>query len=176
MRSESDPFLTDADFDNIFISGESAGGNLTHHLALKFGTRLKGYILLLPFFGGVQRTESEASCDKNAFLNLELSDRYWRLALPAGSTRDDPLANPFGPGGPEWEEVEVGPMVVAVGGEDLLRDRGKVYGRRLREMGKNVEVVEIGGQQHGFFPMRPLSEAADELVRVIKKFMIQNQS
>lgn len=177
VRPGSDPFLEDADFDNVFFAGESAGGNMAHHLNLRLGPKpIRGYILLLPFFGGVQRTESEEKCPEDAFLNLEQCDQHWRLALPAGATRDDPLVNPFGPGGPRFEEAELRPMLVVVGGKDLLRDRGIEYGRRLKELGKNVEVVEIEGQQHAFLPADPLSEAADQLLNAIKKFMDENRS
>ncbi|ONK65117.1 uncharacterized protein A4U43_C07F33850 [Asparagus officinalis] len=177
LRPEADPFLADADFNNIFISGESAGGGIAHHLALKMGpTRINGYILLQPFFGGAERTESEACshADASASLTLEGSDQCWRMALPVGSTRDDPLANPFGPGGPRWEEVEVGPMVVVVAERDLLRDRGVEYGKRLREFGKKVEVVEIEGAEHGFLSLDSLSPAVDELVAIIKRFVGEN--
>ncbi|XP_020273036.1 probable carboxylesterase 15 isoform X3 [Asparagus officinalis] len=177
LRPEADPFLADADFNNIFISGESAGGGIAHHLALKMGpTRINGYILLQPFFGGAERTESEACshADASASLTLEGSDQCWRMALPVGSTRDDPLANPFGPGGPRWEEVEVGPMVVVVAERDLLRDRGVEYGKRLRELGKKVEVVEIEGAEHGFLSLDSLSPAVDELVAIIKRFVGEN--
>ncbi|TXG53407.1 hypothetical protein EZV62_022576 [Acer yangbiense] len=48
-----------------FLAGDSAGGNLAHHLAVKAGeyefSRLKlmGLIAIQPFFGGEERTESE---------------------------------------------------------------------------------------------------------------------
>lgn len=82
----SDPWLSEsADFSRVVISGDSAGGNIAHHLAVRFGSasgraelepvRIKGYVHLMPFFGGVERTRSEAECPKEAFLNLELNDR-----------------------------------------------------------------------------------------------------
>ena len=79
-----DPWLADvADFSRVFISGDSAGGNIAHHLAVGLGlgspelapVRVRGYVLLGPFFGGTVRTRSEAEGSKEAFLNLELIDR-----------------------------------------------------------------------------------------------------
>lgn len=84
--SNTDQWLSEsADFTQVVVSGDSAGGNIAHHLAVRFGSpsgraelepvRIKGYVQLMPFFGGVERTKSEAECPKEAFLNLELNDR-----------------------------------------------------------------------------------------------------
>ncbi|KAK6926481.1 Alpha/beta hydrolase fold-3 [Dillenia turbinata] len=100
-----DPWLTDvADFYSVFISGDSAGGNVAHNLAVQLGAgspelapvRVKGYVLLAPFFGGTALTKSEAEGSKDAFLNWELIERFWRLSIPIGETTDHPLVNPFG--------------------------------------------------------------------------------
>lgn len=82
---EPDEWLnkTVVDFGNVFISGDSAGGNIAHHLAVRLGVgspelgvvRVRGYVLLAPFFGGAVRTKYEAEGPKDAFLNLELIDR-----------------------------------------------------------------------------------------------------
>jgi acetyl esterase/lipase len=84
LSSEPDPWLSHvADFSRVFILGDSAGGNIAHHLAVRFGSgsaelkpvRVRGYVLLAPFFGGTVRTKSEAEGPNDAFLNLELIDR-----------------------------------------------------------------------------------------------------
>lgn len=177
-----DPWLTEAaDFGRVFISGDSAGGTIAHHLAVQFGSaagraelepvRVRGYVQLMPFFGGVERTRSEAECPDDAFLNRPLNDRYWRLSLPAGATADHPVSNPFGKGSPGLEAVELAPTLVVVGGRDILRDRAADYAARLRAMGKPVEVREFEGQQHGFFTIDPWSAASAELMRILKRFV-----
>lgn len=81
---EPDTWLTEvADFERVFISGDSAGGNIAHHLAVQLTAgspdlapvRVRGYVLLAPFFGGTVRTKFEMEGPKEAFLNLELIDR-----------------------------------------------------------------------------------------------------
>lgn len=85
VSDEPDAWLSEvADFDRVFISGDSAGGNIAHNLAVQLGSgspelapvRVRGYVLLAPFFGGIIRTKSEAEGPKEAFLNLELIDRF----------------------------------------------------------------------------------------------------
>ncbi|XP_010263117.1 PREDICTED: probable carboxylesterase 15 [Nelumbo nucifera] len=183
VSENPDPWLTGvADFGRVFISGDSAGGNIAHNLAVRLADgsaqlaplRIRGFVLLAPFFGGTVRTRSEAEGPTEAFLNLELIDRYWRLSIPVGDNADHPLVNPFGPASPILEPVEFGPVLVVVGSSDLLRDRIEDYARRLKELGKKVEYVEFEGKQHGFFTIEPNSEAANELMRVTKRFIAQN--
>lgn len=85
VSHQPDPWLSDvADFGHVFISGDSAGGNMAHNLAVRLGSgspelapvRVRGYVLLAPFFGGTILTKSEVEGPKDAFLNLELIDRF----------------------------------------------------------------------------------------------------
>ncbi|XXG74019.1 hypothetical protein AAC387_Pa07g2844 [Persea americana] len=170
------------DFGRVFVSGDSAGGNIAHHLAVRLGggsaelgpVRVRGYVYLAPFFGGTVRTRSEAESPKDAFFPLELNDRFWRLSLPVGENTDHPLSNPFGPTSPSLELVPLDPILVLVGSCDLLRDRAEDYARKLKEWGKQVEFAEFPGQQHGFFTIDPWSDPSNELMSVIKRFMAKN--
>lgn len=182
-----------ADFRRVFVTGDSAGGTLAHHLAVSFGSgekekaalvsndvTVKGYVLLMPFFGGEKRTASEEAESPTTFppplMSLDTLDRYWRLALPAGATRDHPLANPFGP---ETESsgfiaaVELPPVLVVAPGIDVLRDRVLGYAAAMRELGKDVELARFEGEQHGFSVSRPFSDAADEMMRLLRRFVYQ---
>lgn len=71
------------DFDRVFVLGDSSGGNIAHHLAVRFGSgpgremdpvRVRGYVLLAPFFGGEVRTKSEEGA-REEMLSLDLLDR-----------------------------------------------------------------------------------------------------
>ncbi|KAG8371096.1 hypothetical protein BUALT_Bualt13G0051300 [Buddleja alternifolia] len=180
---EPDTWLTDvADFSGVFISGDSAGGNIAHNLAVRLGAgsvelapvRVRGYVYLAPFFGGTVRTKFEAEGPKEAFLNLELIDRFWRLSIPLGQTTDHPLVNPFGPISPNLESMDLDPILVVVGGSDLLKDRAEDYAKKLKKWGKKIEYVEFEGQQHGFFTINPDSEPSKKLMLIIKKFIEDN--
>lgn len=183
VSNEPDPWLNDvADFGNVFISGDSAGGNIAHNLAVKLGAgsaelapvRVRGYVFLAPFFGGTVLTKFEAEGPKDAFLNWELIDRFWRLSIPIGATTDHPLVNPFGPVSPNLEHMDLDPILIVAGGADLLKDRNEDYAKKLQGWGKKVEYVEFEGQQHGFFTISPSSEPANKLMLVIKKFVAEN--
>ncbi|KAL6880185.1 hypothetical protein ACP4OV_011750 [Aristida adscensionis] len=173
-----------ADFGRVFVSGDSAGANIAHHVAVRLGSgslaaapaRVAGCVLLWPYFGGEERTASEsaaATCAADGFLTLALSDQMWRMALPAaGATRDHPAANPFGPDSPPLGATELPPLLVAAGERDMLVDRIRDYVARLKAMGKErVELVEFAGMGHAFSIFQPESEASAELVSVVRRFV-----
>ncbi|KAL6145410.1 hypothetical protein ACLB2K_056098 [Fragaria x ananassa] len=109
-------------------------------------------------------------------LNLEILDRFWRLSMPKGESRDHLMVNPFGPISLGLKEVDLDPILVMVGGNEMLKDRVEIYSRRLKELGKEIEYVEFDGQQHGFLTNDPYSEVANEALQVIKRFVIENSN
>ncbi|KAL6880184.1 hypothetical protein ACP4OV_011749 [Aristida adscensionis] len=179
VNAGADGWLTAAaDFGRVFVTGDSAGGTIAHHLAVRAAdldpVTVRGYVLLMPFFGGVRRTPSEATCPAEAFLNLDLFDRFWRLSLPAGATRDHPAANPFGPESPALDAVDLPPVLVVAGGLDMMRDRAADYAGRLAVMGKPVELAEFAGEPHGFYTLDPGSAATGELIRLVGRFVVDS--
>ncbi|TVU21772.1 hypothetical protein EJB05_31431, partial [Eragrostis curvula] len=107
-----------ADFTKVFVAGESSGANIAHHVAVRHGSGqlaldpllVSGHVLVTPFFGGAERTATEAEPPAGGWFTLEASDKMWRLSLPAGATRDYPVANPFGPDSPSLEPVAFPPV------------------------------------------------------------------
>ncbi|CAI0402426.1 unnamed protein product [Linum tenue] len=77
-----DEWFDDVDFRRVFVLGDSSGGNIAHHVATRLGAgspglgpvRVRGYVLLAPFFGGVARTESEEG-PREEMMSLEDLDR-----------------------------------------------------------------------------------------------------
>lgn len=70
------------DFDRVFVLGDSSGGNIAHYMAVRLASgppeldpvRVRGFILLGPFFGGIARTKSEEGQAEH-MINLEILDR-----------------------------------------------------------------------------------------------------
>ncbi|XP_023003802.1 probable carboxylesterase 15 [Cucurbita maxima] len=169
-----------ADLERVFVMGDSSGGNIAHHLAVgfgsdggRFGVRVRGFVLMAPFFGGVVRTKSEEGPPED-FLNLDALDRFWRLSLPLGEDRDHPLANPFGPLSKNLEGMNLEPIMVMVGENELLKDRVQHYAKTLSQLGHRIEYVEFEGKQHGFFTSSQDTQLGDQVLAIIKRFMLQN--
>ncbi|KAL9409569.1 hypothetical protein AB3S75_047891 [Citrus x aurantiifolia] len=66
-NTQDDWLMKLADFDNCFFMGSSAGGNIAYHAGLRataqvnnlLPLKIKGLLLLFPFFGAIKRTASE---------------------------------------------------------------------------------------------------------------------
>jgi acetyl esterase/lipase len=165
-----------ADPGRLFVSGDSAGGNMTHHVATRFKAeglspaRISGYVLLIPAFDSKTPTQSELLSAGTAVLSREVAERYSRLALPVGANKDHPMLNPLGPDSPGLEAVG-GRMLVVVGGDDMLKDNQVRYVEQMKAVGNDVELVVFAGKEHGFFSRNPWSETGTEVVRAVGRFI-----
>ncbi|GLJ44759.1 hypothetical protein SUGI_0941220 [Cryptomeria japonica] len=161
LFSASDPWLNyHADLSNVFLIGESSGGNIIHHLLMRAHAcdsfdNIRGAILIQPFFGGKDRTHSENVCPRDVLVNVEACDTFWRLALPfeAHGNRDHPFSNPVMYFPLELSSV-IGfpPMLVVLGGKDCLRDRGEEYYEAIKVCGKckSIDLIVFEKEEHGF--------------------------
>ncbi|KAI7980420.1 putative carboxylesterase 18 [Camellia lanceoleosa] len=64
------------DLNRCFLAGDSAGGNIAHHVAVRYGRHefeklnIIGLVEIQPFFGGEERSESELRLSRAPFLNV----------------------------------------------------------------------------------------------------------
>jgi acetyl esterase/lipase len=146
-------------FDRVFFMGDSAGASIAFHVAARLGQlgslaplSVRGAILIQPFFGGEAHTASEKTMPQppRSALTLSTSDSYWRMALPAGATRDHPWCNPLSRGAPRLETLPLPPVLVCISEADILRDRNLELCKAMRQAGKSVEQAMYGGVGHAF--------------------------
>ncbi|KAF2297272.1 hypothetical protein GH714_020434 [Hevea brasiliensis] len=103
-------------------TGDSAGGNIAHHVVLQAGEYrfsnmdVIGLITIQPFFGGEGRTESEIRLSGVPGLSIERSDWYWKAFLPEGADRNHPVVNVFGPNAVDISGVHFPATLVVIGG------------------------------------------------------------
>ena len=174
------------DLSSCFLAGDSAGGNIAHHVAQRWASmsatssspaprlRLAAAVLIQPFFGGEERTGAELALDKACrILTVARADGYWREFLPEGATRDHPAARVCGDG---VELAEAFPQaMVAVGGFDLLKDWHARYVETLRRKGRAVSVVEYPDAFHGFYAFPELADSG-KLVEDVKLFVDEHRT
>ncbi|CAL9169510.1 probable carboxylesterase 18 [Musa acuminata AAA Group] len=169
-----------ADLSRCFLAGDSAGGNMVHHVARRWAAdaaggwknlRLAGMVLIQPFFGGEERTESENRLVGAPLVSVDRTDWLWRAFLPEGADRDHEAANVFGPRADGELEAALPEAMVVVGGFDPLQDWQRRYYECMTARGKAVRLLEYPDAIHAFyvFPELKLSAAfIDELKAFIK--------
>ncbi|KAF5461415.1 hypothetical protein F2P56_017518 [Juglans regia] len=173
----SEPWLEQADLSRTFLSGDSAGGNIVHHVAIKSIQnnscriiKIKGLLPIHPYFGSEQRTEKEK--DEGAAGEVASNDMFWRLSIPEGLNRDYYGCNfqKAELSAAEWSQFPS--VVVFVAGLDFLKERGVMYAEFLRTKGvKMTRLVETEGESHVFHVFYPKSEATSLLQQQMIEFM-----
>ncbi|XVE99167.1 hypothetical protein REPUB_Repub03eG0173900 [Reevesia pubescens] len=155
-----------ANLKHCFIGGDSAGGNIAHHVAVKanehkfHNLKLIGVIAIQPFFGGEERTESEIKLDGAPLISMERTDWMWKAFLPQGSDKDHPAANVFGPNAVDIAGINFPATIVFVGGFDPLQDWQKRYFQGLKKCGKEAYLVEYPNAIHTFYAYPELPESS----------------
>lgn len=157
----------------IFLAGDSSGGNIAHHVAVRSigsGIDVCGNILLNPMFGGQERTASELMLDGKYFVTIQDRDWYWKAFLPEGADRNHPACNPFGPNGISLEGLPFPRSLVVVSGLDLVRDWQLGYAEGLKRAKQDVKLVYREQATIGFY-LLPNNEHFFGMMEEIKKFV-----
>ncbi|KAK7384719.1 hypothetical protein VNO78_30420 [Psophocarpus tetragonolobus] len=172
----SESLFQDANITRVFLSGDSAGGNIAHHVAMKAiqndecPLKIKGLMLIHPYFGSEKRTKKEM--DDESVGDVVMNDMFWRLSIPEGLNRDYFGCN--------VEKMDLSTSVwskfpaieVYVAGEDFLKERGVMYVEFLKKKGvKEVEIVEAKEESHVFHVYYPKSNATRVLQTQMSRFI-----
>uniref|UniRef100_A0A0A8ZWA5 Alpha/beta hydrolase fold-3 domain-containing protein n=1 Tax=Arundo donax TaxID=35708 RepID=A0A0A8ZWA5_ARUDO len=171
------------DLASCFLAGESAGGNVVHHVANRWAAewqpsarnvRVAGIFPVQPYFGGEERTESELRLEGVApVVNLRRSDFSWKAFLPVGANRDHPAAHVTDENADLAEEFP--PTMVVIGGFDPLMDWQRRYADVLLRKGKKVQVAEFPDAFHGFYGFPELADAT-KVLQDMKTFVESNRT
>ncbi|KAG6489600.1 probable carboxylesterase 8 [Zingiber officinale] len=172
------PLTECADFSRCFLMGDSAGATIAFHAALRAAAiqdslaplSIAGLVLDQPYFGGIERTDSEERLKNGKILSLAENDLMWELALPEGVDRDHEYSNPF----KNEEKLFAGlrdfpPCLVRGHTGDPLLDRQKEFARLLQRRGVIVVTSLESDGCHGVELIDPSKEA--EAVAEAKKFI-----
>ncbi|KAF2324406.1 hypothetical protein GH714_013668 [Hevea brasiliensis] len=156
-----------ADFERVFLAGDSAGANIAHQFALRMKDfpnmkRLQG-IAIHPYFWGKEPIGEEA----NESLKKSMVDNWWMFVCPSNKGCDDPYINPFVKGAPSLKGLASESVLVFVAEKDILCERGKLYYEKLVKSGwkGKAEIVETKGEDHVFHIFNPDCENAHLLIK-----------
>ncbi|RDY04977.1 Carboxylesterase 1, partial [Mucuna pruriens] len=176
IKTNQDDWLTNyIDYSNVFLMGSSAGGNIAYNAGLRAAagdynqaTKIKGLILVQPFFSGTRRTGSELRLENEPHLTLCNNDALWELSLPVGVDRDHEYCNPMVRNGPARLEMirrlKWWVLVTGCDGDPLV-DRQVQLVRLMQRKGVRVVGHFTPGDYHGVQDSDPLK--AKELYSII---------
>ncbi|KAE8819901.1 hypothetical protein D1007_02074 [Hordeum vulgare] len=163
------------DTSRCFLAGDSAGGNIAHHVARRYAAdvpafnsvRLAGVIAIQPFFGGEERTPSELRLDGAPIVSVSRTDWMWRAFLPDGADRTHEAACFTSPGAAAGvDSPAFPPVLLVIGGYDPLQDWQRRYCEMLKASGKDVRVLEYPDGIHAFFLFPAFDDARHLMTRI----------
>ncbi|XP_050236139.1 probable carboxylesterase 2 [Mercurialis annua] len=174
-----EPWLEEyADFERLFLAGDSAGANITHHLSLRVkksdsgaNTKIKGITLIHPYFWGKDPIGKEV----DDIVRKAMVDKWWMFVCPSDKGCDDPYINPFVDEAPSLKGVGSENVIIFVAENDILCDRGKLYYENLvkSEWQGKAEIVETKAEDHVFHIFNPDCDNAHALINKWASFINQ---
>ncbi|PKA46418.1 putative carboxylesterase 2 [Apostasia shenzhenica] len=171
-----EPWLSKfGDLDKIFLAGDSAGGNISHNVAMilgREGKKVEGVVLVCPGFWGKERIGSEKE-ERGSYVKAVELDGLWPIICPGLTGLDEPWINPVADGGRSLAALGCRRVLVYVAELDLLVDRGRIYYEKLKESGweGEAEYMETEGKDHCFFLLDPSSDKTEEFFERVASFL-----
>ncbi|KAJ7558959.1 hypothetical protein O6H91_04G063200 [Diphasiastrum complanatum] len=176
----ADPWLSShADFSKCILMGHSSGATLLHHAVLTAAAAgssylqiIRGLILGIPFFGGIERTSSEIKYPYSHEI-VTASDACWAISLPDGADRSHPYCSFLSSQNPDLlQTIQWPPSLVVVGALDPLYDRQIQYVQHIRKAGHEVTLKKYAYYGHGIrFPEVTRPEDVDEAYMIMQEFL-----
>ena len=150
------------DGKNMAAVGNSAGGNMTTALCLmakdKGGPGIKLQILMWPATDASFTQDSYEEYGQQRFLTMPLMKWSWDRYTMDTTQRKEKYASPLQASLEELKDLP--PALIQVAENDILRDEGEAYGRKLEQAGVKVFSVRYNGMIHDFGMLNGLAETA----------------
>jgi acetyl esterase len=148
-----------ADPKRLAIAGDSVGGNVTAAVALiakeRQGPRFVAQLLFYPVTDASMSTGSYAQFADGPWLTKKAMAWYWDQYLPDTAKRAEVHASPVNA---SIEQLRGLPQTLLIVDEnDVLRDEGEAYGRKLSQAGVPVTSLRYNGTLHDFMMLNPVA-------------------
>ncbi|MDQ0646615.1 acetyl esterase [Microbacterium natoriense] len=165
------------DASRLAIAGDSVGGNMAAVVAIL--AKRRGDVtfvhqsLYYPVTDAGQDTESYREFAEGFHLRADAMAWFWDSYLPDVDARTDVSASPLRA---SIDELAGLPETFLVVDEnDVLRDEGEAYGRKLIEAGVRTTLVRYDGTIHDFMMLNPLRSSAastaaiEQAIHILRK-------
>jgi acetyl esterase len=144
----------------LAILGDSSGGNMAAAVALlakqRGGPRIDLQVLLYPVTDADLGTGSYDTFADGPWLTRRAMMWFWDAYLPDIARRREPTATPLNA---TLEQLRGLPAALVIVAEnDVLRDEGEAYARKLSEAGVRVTSLRFNGTIHDFLMLNALAD------------------
>jgi len=140
------------DGTNLAIVGNSVGGNMTTATSLKAlannGPKIKLQIMMWPVTDASFDWESYAKYGEDRFLTSSLMKWMFDQYTTKEGDRSQIYLSPLRASLDQLKGLP--PTLIQVAENDILRDQGEAYGRKLDEAGVTVTTIRYNGVIHDF--------------------------
>jgi acetyl esterase/lipase len=157
------------DVRRLAVAGDSVGGNMAAVLAIlakqRGGVTFVQQSLYYPVTDAGQDTPSYDEFAGGPFLTAKAMAWFWDCYLPDRARRGEVTASPLRA---TLEQLAgLPPALVIVDENDVLRDEGEAYARRLTQAGVTTTSVRYNGILHDFMMLNPVrgTQAATAAIR-----------
>ena len=165
------------DSTRLAVAGDSVGGNMTAALTLM--AKKRGDVtfvhqsLYYPVTDAGQDTDSYHEFADGPFLTAKGMAWFWDCYLPDQTKRSEITASPLQASIDQLTGLPE--AFVIVDENDVLRDEGEAYARKLTEAGVRTTSLRYNGILHDFMMVNPLRETAattgaiEQAVHILRK-------
>lgn len=147
------------DSTRLAVVGNSVGGNMAAVVSLmakdKKGPEIKLQVLLWPVTDANFETGSYNKFATDRFLTKSVMKWFWDNYTTDPAKRKEIYASPLQA---TLEQLKgLPPAVIAVAENDVLRDEGEAYARKLDEAGVKVKSMRYNGMIHDWGLLNPIA-------------------
>ena len=148
------------DGKRLAVAGNSVGGNMATVVALmakdKGGPKLRAEILFWPVTDANFETESYKQFAEGHFLTSNMMKWFWDNYTTDVAKRKEIMASPLQASIEQLKGLP--PTLIQTAENDVLRDEGEAYGRKLDAAGVQVTSVRYNGMIHDFGLLNAISQ------------------
>ncbi|HEY4545268.1 MAG TPA: alpha/beta hydrolase [Pedomonas sp.] len=152
----------DVDPARLAVAGDSVGGNMAAVVALlakeRDGPPIKAQAMFYPVTDAAMNTASYDTFAEGPWLTRKAMEWFWDAYLPDASRRGDIHVSPLRAA--EEQLTGLPPALLITDENDVLRDEGEAYARKLARAGVPVTARRYDGTIHDFMLLNPLAETA----------------
>jgi acetyl esterase len=154
----------DLGFDSarLAVAGDSVGGNMTAVVAQlakeRKGPTIRYQVLFYPVTDASMSQASYKEFANGPWLTTAAMKWFWDAYAPNKADRKKPTASPLAA---TIEQLKgLPPALVIVDENDILRDEGEEYARKLIQAGVQTTAVRVLATTHDFVMLNPLAGTA----------------